>query len=63
MAPAAGEAPAAGPGDRLALVSMVPLGRMAEPDEVARIVTMLCAESAGYLTGVVPVDGGLATGC
>jgi 3-oxoacyl-[acyl-carrier protein] reductase len=49
---------------RDALVSMVPLGRMAEPDEVARIVTMLCAESAGYLTGVVvPVDGGLATGC
>lgn len=49
---------------REALIGVVPLGRMAEPEEVSRIVTMLCADSAAYLTGIViPVDGGLAMGC
>lgn len=41
----------------------VPLGRLGTPDEVAAVVTFLCSEPAGYVTGaLVPVDGGLAMG-
>jgi len=45
------------------LVSQVPLGRLAEPAEVAELVTWLASERNGYVTGqVVAVDGGfLAT--
>ncbi|WP_040493089.1 3-oxoacyl-ACP reductase FabG [Ilumatobacter nonamiensis] len=46
-----------------AITSAVPLARMAEPDEIAGVVSFLAGPDAGYITGaVVPVDGGLGMG-
>jgi len=39
------------------------LGRVAEPEDVARVVAFLCSEDARHITGhVVVVDGGLTLG-
>jgi len=45
------------------ILSQVPLGRYASPQEVADVVFFLSSEAAGYITGaVIPVDGGLGMG-
>ena len=41
----------------------IPAGRFASPTEVARVVTWLSGDDAGYISGaVIPVDGGLGMG-
>jgi NAD(P)-dependent dehydrogenase (short-subunit alcohol dehydrogenase family) len=45
------------------LVGVVPLARMASPDEIAGTVAFLAGPDAAYITGaVIPVDGGLGMG-
>ncbi len=40
--------------------AMHPLGRMAEPEEIAKVVLWLCSDEASFVTGhVMAVDGGL----
>jgi 3-oxoacyl-[acyl-carrier protein] reductase len=48
---------------RAALTSQVPVGRAAEPAEVAAAVRFLASDDAAFITGaVLPVDGGLGMG-
>ncbi len=48
---------------RAELLTGIPLGRYAAPDEVAGVVTFLAGPAAAYITGaVIPVDGGLGMG-
>jgi meso-butanediol dehydrogenase/(S,S)-butanediol dehydrogenase/diacetyl reductase len=40
-----------------------PLGRVGEPEDVARAALFLCSDDAAWITGVtLPVDGGLTAG-
>ena len=46
-----------------AIKGQVPLGRYADPAEIASAVTWLASDGAAYITGaVIPVDGGLGMG-
>lgn len=45
------------------IVTNVPLGRYASPQEIADVVTFISSIQAGYISGaVIPVDGGLGMG-
>jgi NAD(P)-dependent dehydrogenase (short-subunit alcohol dehydrogenase family) len=42
------------------IIARIPVGRLGEPDEVARVVEFLADPESGYITGqVYPVNGGL----
>lgn len=45
------------------LARWYPLGRVAEPEDIAKAVSFLASDDAGYISGVaLPVDGGLLAG-
>ncbi len=51
------------PERKAALASGVPLGRVAEPDEIARAIVFVASNGASFITGqIVTVDGGKTAG-
>jgi NAD(P)-dependent dehydrogenase (short-subunit alcohol dehydrogenase family) len=48
---------------RTGVVALEPIGRVAEPEEVAKAILFLASDDASYLIGhVLAVDGGLTVG-
>ena len=42
------------------IVAQIPVGRMAEPEEIAYVVSFLADKRAGYITGAnISTNGGL----
>ena len=45
-----------------AMVMMEPIGRLAQPEEIASLVLFLASDEASFITGAMyPVDGGWTT--
>ena len=44
---------------RESMIAEIPAGRFAKPEETASLISYLCSDMAGYITGTaIPVDGG-----
>jgi NAD(P)-dependent dehydrogenase (short-subunit alcohol dehydrogenase family) len=51
------------PESRKIMLDRIPIGRFAEPDEMARPILWMCSDDASYLTGhLMVVDGALSIG-
>lgn len=51
------------PEQQQAYLKQIPAARFASPTEVAKVITWLASDDAGYISGaVIPVDGGLGMG-
>ncbi len=49
--------------NKAALVSTVPVRRMATSEEIAHVIAFVASENASYMTGSsIPVDGGMIAG-
>ncbi|WP_309644071.1 SDR family NAD(P)-dependent oxidoreductase [Phenylobacterium sp.] len=47
------------PATRADVLSETPVGRLGQPEDIARLVAFLCSEEAGFITGAeILVDGG-----
>jgi NAD(P)-dependent dehydrogenase (short-subunit alcohol dehydrogenase family) len=50
------------PEERERTLNVIPMHRMAEPEEVAEAVVWLCSDAASFVTGhVMPIDGGMTS--
>jgi NAD(P)-dependent dehydrogenase (short-subunit alcohol dehydrogenase family) len=46
--------------NKAALVSTVPIKRLATPEEIAQVIVFVASVNASYMTGAsIPVDGGI----
>ncbi len=53
---------ATSPEDKERMLSSIPMGRTARPEDMAEAVIWLCSEAASFITGLVmPVDGGMTS--
>jgi NAD(P)-dependent dehydrogenase (short-subunit alcohol dehydrogenase family) len=42
------------------VIAQIPVGRLGEPEEVARVVVFLADPDSGYITGeIIDINGGL----
>ena len=42
------------------IIASIPMGRLAEPEEIAGLIAYLCSDEAGYITGAnISINGGL----
>jgi NAD(P)-dependent dehydrogenase (short-subunit alcohol dehydrogenase family) len=49
--------------NKAALVSTVPIKRLATPEEIAHVIAFVASANASYMTGAsIPVDGGMIAG-
>jgi len=45
------------------MMNMIPMKRIASPEDMAEAVVWLCSDAAGFITGhAMPVDGGMTSG-
>ena len=45
------------------MLQQIPLARLGKPEEIASLVSFLCSDAAGYITGeTVHINGGMYMG-